>query len=453
MGDAGDNQLRPDAAAFPSWRLEETEPTNLLALWPDDEPPTQTEIMTALAGYWSDRVRVIEELEPEDPSIAWCLVVEIPIRAASILLWAEPAQPLAPGELEDDAAERCRWVVGVETPLDEDDPLTDFLQLMRMLSGALPAIPAVLDVNTAVWHPRAKLDEVFADAAIEPSADVLWVIQAVGSAASSRSAGEHLWLHTHGLRRCGRPELEMLEVPVDYGEHAAELIDDVAAMLLERPAPLPGAPLEIGTGLALTLQPWQQVAPFVGDDVPGGMHDREETPDNAHVGVRAVLCGLEPVGAYRKLWVWPRDVIDRLRRDEAGVFMTARATERQARMARAGWSQFATAFASIARVPCDAEGRPAVTFGIKAGFDAEGGSASREHLWFEICGFDADRAEGRLVNEPISVSGLRRGDLVWIARDQVSDWLVMTARGSFGPCDLASMWRAIDELRQQVESR
>jgi hypothetical protein len=52
----------------------------------------------------------------------------------------------------------------------------------------------------------------------------------------------------------------------------------------------------------------------------------------------------------------------------------------------------------------------------------------------------------------LAVSRLRKGDRVWIDHEQVSDWRVMTQNACFGPNDLASLWRAIDELKQQAGS-
>jgi hypothetical protein len=41
--------------------------------------------------------------------------------------------------------------------------------------------------------------------------------------------------HTHGLHRCGRPELEMLEVPQRYVRTAADLLEAIAARSLDMP--------------------------------------------------------------------------------------------------------------------------------------------------------------------------------------------------------------------------
>jgi uncharacterized protein YegJ (DUF2314 family) len=182
------------------------------------------------------------------------------------------------------------------------------------------------------------------------------------------------------------------------------------------------------------------------------MSERAENGDNAHLGARAVICAVPDSDGAGDSYLWPRRVTEMLMRDEAGVYMTRRATDRQAKLARATWGQLATAFASVNHLPPREDGSSQVVFGIKAGFNEDDDASSREHLWFEIRGFDADRAEGELVNQPLAVRRLSKGDRVWIERDQISDWMVMTADESFGPHDLASLWRGIDELKRRVTS-
>jgi uncharacterized protein YegJ (DUF2314 family) len=103
-------------------------------------------------------------------------------------------------------------------------------------------------------------------------------------------------------------------------------------------------------------------------------------------------------------------------------------------------------------LPPHDDGEPRALFGVKAGFTEDDDETSREHLWFQVCGFNGERVEGELVNHPLAVSHLHKGDRVWINREQVSDWRVMTREACFGPNNLASLWRAVDELKQQVSS-
>ncbi len=78
----------------------------------------------------------------------------------------------------------------------------------------------------------------------------------------------------------------------------------------------------------------------------------------------------------------------------------------------------------------------------------DGSDAGREHLWFIVRRFDGDRAQAELINEPMEVPQLARGDVTWIERSAISDWSVITPLGSFGPSRIKGLQQAIDRLRQ-----
>ena len=126
---------------------------------------------------------------------------------------------------------------------------------MKLIGTAWPTATGVLDVNTASWHPRVVLDGIFVNAPTEPPADVLWTIHSVEHEETST-----LWLHTHGLWRCGRPELEMLRVPLARIDAHAVLLNELAALLLDEEVPWLGEPWEVGRDLNVVLQAWETIA-------------------------------------------------------------------------------------------------------------------------------------------------------------------------------------------------
>lgn len=397
------------------WNALTPEPTSLIALWPHDAAPALDDVVAALARHLGEAA-VREALPADDPAVAWSAAVDLPCASAPVLLWAEPAQPLDDHERDALGVADCRWALGVQTLLDRADPLTAFREIVHAIAGAYPRIPAILDLDTTRWYPRAELENVFAPGGIEPAAEVLWTIQLVEGRAGVT------WLHTHGLRRCGRPELEMLEVPVARAAQAADLLQDVAGLLLERDVPAPGTAFEIGPDLLVSLRRWEDVAPHVSEDAPGGMSDRAGVRAEAHAGPSAVVCAF---GADPDDRTWPRDAVARRARGEATVFVTTRATDRQAALARAAWAHFVDAFAAATDT---------ARFGVKAGFPDDQ-ARGREHLWFEVCRAERDRVEGRLMHEPLAVARLHEGDRTWIDIEQVSDWRILTAGAAFGPDD------------------
>ncbi len=428
----------PDEPVSP-WADPEPEPTDLLVLWPGPDLPLRDEVVRALARCEEGAPADVTDIVAEDPSVAWCAAVETPGALRPLVLWAEPARTPAAADPPDVRSSRARWAVGVEVMLDVQDPLAVYCRLLRTVAGGVPAAPAVLDVNSTRWHTRAELDEMLVSDAIEPPAQIMWLTHVVEGPSGT-------WLHTHGLRRCGRPELEMLGVPRADAAPAAELIDALASLLLEGPPPSPGVPVEIGPELAVTLQPWWSVVPHIDRAAPGGPADRAGDAGAAHTGNRAVICavGGDEDGSR---WRWPEAVVRRLQDDEATYYCTARATQRQTLLARAGWDVFAAAItAAAAREP--ARG---VRFGVEAALAVGPDASFHEHLWFEVCRVEQDRFEGRLVHRPRDVADLGEGDRTWIDLESVTDWRVFTRDGSHGPDDLAALkeitaaWRARGE--------
>lgn len=432
------------------WALPEPEPTNLIALWPHDRQPRPEELLDALAGGLGEAPVVIDEPEPDHPEVRWNLAVELPNLASPVVLWTEPARALAPGELDDPRAEACRWVIGAQTQLETGDPLSSFAELLRLLGRGLRESPAILDVNTTRWHRRAQLDRVCGVATqggsppLDPPADLLWVIHVVQPQRPLAGRRDATWIHTHGLWRCGRPELEMLAVPAADAATASHLLNGIAELLLEEALPSPGEPLEIGRGLHVAFRPWQEIVAALDGETPGSQADRGEAPDDAHAGVRAVVCGCGPDEAG----LWPGEVVEKLREPHALVYRTTRSTQRQARLARDTWPDLAAAFSSAP--PRDRS--RGWSFFLKAGFrEDDGEAAPREHLWFELRRIEPERAEARLLNRPHAVGRLNRGDLIWLDREIVSDWRVRTPSGGFGPDDVAALSRAVDRSAQPEE--
>jgi hypothetical protein len=434
-----------------AWGPLEIEPTTLIALWPGQKP-AMTRVLAAFGAFLNEDIRIVAEADTDDQRILWNVVVELPGLRQPVIVWSEPARKLSRGELDDPAASACRWIIGLETTLDPGDPFTGFAGLMRLLAGTSDELSAVLDANSGRWHTRQALDEHFrADA--EAPEDVLWMTHVVGSAADDEGPAT-TWLHTHGLWRCGRPELEMIGVPDTSADEAAELLAGIAGRILEEGMPSPGKPFAVGPGLDVTFQPWQAVAPFVGD-APGGRVDRAGEPDSPHTGVRAVVCDPKPKGAYRKTWTWPQEALERIRRGEGTLFLSRRETLRLAGRAQARWPDFTGAFATLGprlrQAGADLD-RARVRFLVKAAFTENAPGNEREHLWFAVRRFEGDRARGELLNEPSLTRSLSRGDVTWIERQAVSDWSVVTPLGSFGPGDTGAMSGALEAIAGKAEA-
>lgn len=445
---------RPESQSISeAWRLPEQEPTNLIALWPDAHAPTQPEIVAALENHW-DHFELLEEIDADDPNIPWTIIVNAPPLHQPAVMWCEPARKLSPGELDDPRAEACLWSIGVESLLDHDDPLESFRKLACFLAAPFEDIPGILDVNTTGWIQRSRIVEQFLPEKNVPPTDVLWIIHAV-SANDDDNGNRGTWLHTHGMWRCGRPELEILQVERSLISAAGQLLNDIAERIIDDPLPEPGESFLVGKNLSVTLMPWQDVVVNLADGTPGNMTDRNQDDSGTHLGVRAVICADLPQDKPRNEWVWPKDAIERLESDEAVIYRSTRATRRSAMQAQYTWSDLATAFIKLRPyLPSKLE-KPRAVVLLKVAFPNETGDtseASTEHVWFEALNFEGDRAEGKLLNTPKFNPSMKKDEVRWFDRRQISDWMLQTKTGEVGPDNILALWRAVDDVTSSQES-
>jgi len=441
------------------------EPTTLILAWPgsgapDEPPPSRGEVLLALARGLGRELAVVQDLGPDaggGARLHWGSVIRRddgpPPREA--IIWCEPARPNAPEELEATGGRPFRHVVGVETLLDEARPLEDFADVLALALDAVPDAAALLDANTGTWSSRDEIEAMLDASGAVPlderdtdgvrtiegldlPPEILWAVHAVGRPDPEAP----LWLHTHGLARTGRPELELLEVPGHLGGAAARLLHLVAGRLLESGPVAAGATVEVGPGEAVTLQDWRIVVPFVPEGVPGGAGDRTGELAEGHAGRRFVVCGPEPEGAYRPVWTTPRRVLERLDRGDLPLYLSRAEVRHRRRIARVRWAEAATAHASLR-----GERRTQVSLAVKCPFGG-GGGAPVEHLWFEVKAVDGDRIDAVLASPPHGDVGLAEGDAARIEAAAIEDWTFLTPHGRFGPDDVAGLWRSVDLLRE-----
>lgn len=444
------------------WPVQEMYPTSLVAPIRGEAPPTPQAVLEALARAAGGRPAVLDTIAPEDPEIRWNMVLALEGVASPCIVWVEPARAIGPDDVPDPSIARLRWTLGFETLLGgrldgaarAGEAFAEYVALVSLVTRAFPEVPAILDASTRRWFSREELERLFVGPDGEPEAteDVLWRVVAVGRSERPDDE-ERLWLHTMGLARCGLPELEMLEVPGGHVRGAVTLLNGIAALCLTEPLPSPGGVISVGVNLRVSFQPWKEVVRYLDSGALGSVADRraDEEPGsiNPLLGVRAVICGPEPKGQYRRIWCWPDEAVASIERGEAGIYLSPNATRRLARRARRTWGEFATAFASIRKVRPAATSEPAflVKASVPGGADPERG---REHLWFEVKDIRGDRAEGRLLNNPHLARHLALGEVVPVELDLVSDWRVDLPEGQFGPTTADRLLAAIDRFRSGI---
>ena len=412
----------------------------LLALLRGPAPPAADELLGRLeTGAF--RISKQREVEPrlEGARLELELELEDPNREAfSISIWIDGTDDLDRihlewhGMAEHDiaAALACRWALGLGGRFSSA-PLLEFHRQLQLLAALAPDASCFLDVPACRPRPARWLLDA-AHRATPPSPENLFCIHAVHD-----EVEDLVWLHSHGLLRCGSPELEVLSVPAADVPSMGDLLNATAALFLDRGVPESAHSFSVGEGIDLVWLPWEETLRRGLPNGPGGPEDR----DDAHRHPSAVL--MTPHRSHlpmarRKLTpatsLAPTLAVNPL------LYVSADETERMRRAAR-------EAMPRCRRLHRRYATEPGWTFLVKLGFTVRGGQKSdREHLWFEIHTLAGDEVEATLVNQPWGVRGLNEGQRSTQSLDRLTEWTVFSPHGQFGPETIVHLEHELDLL-------
>ena len=306
----------------------------------------------------------------------------------------------------------------------EGDNAKCFFDQIRILDAMFPEILAVMDC------PAEKLlsgrwVSLAAKSKIPPAPRYLFTVQAVGN-----DDGQ-VWLHTHGLKRCGMFELEILCSDEEIYNTHYSVIESFAYRMLESEEGInPGDAVFVGRGggqyIVCTAVDWKEAIKFYPEATVGNEDDRE---DGWHGEDTCVLMMYtcpddEANNEYTKIQEY-RELLE-----DNPVFMLSNAeTARMKSLA-------------IERVPFLKKGlskrgsKALVKIGITV--DEEhwnDGEPSKEHMWFELKEIKNDSLVAELTNEPYYVSNLKKGDVGTYSFDEITDWILFTKEYRIIPDD------------------
>lgn len=427
------------------WGVEPHE-SGFVAFWPHADAPTAAEVIAAVSAWVGTQV-VSEPMESEDDSL-WTHSVQVPGVESVLIAWCERARD-APGDTGGELGKlmrACPWVIRLQTILSTEEPAAEYFMAMGILAGAFPDVTSILDVVTGELHSRTRLDREFLAEGCEPMESFLWRL----SRYEHPQQGDSVLLGTSGLARCGLPELDLMEVPRELAEAGAVLLHSLAGMMFENGAPIPGETIEIGDELRVTLQHAAAVSGFLKEGEPGSPSWRAGALESglSEFGVpRAAVCGIEPEGSFKKLWQWPRTVVERIAAGRAVLYMTQQSVRVTQRRARASWGAFAMAFASLTR-STDAALRDLAARAFVVQAPVPGVDSPRvEQSWFQVRKIDHDCVDVTVVDRPVTRPELDPGATLSLGAASVSDWRVELGEEVFGPSESDELLAEVDRLR------
>ena len=298
--------------------------------------------------------------------------------------------------------------------------LLRWLHLLLTLDGLVAN-----DLQSQLFWSRAMLDDELAHDA-ELDVEALFTIHAV-----YQDIGDDrdvYWMHTHGLEALGAFDVDVLRPSAQLARNAGDPMRALAFASLEKLVTPSTTGFVMGMpGGAVDFVPARDF-----DTSAAAEHAQLRTSDAEHTGHRAVLC--EPRGLFgflRKKPI-PSKFLSRL--GDGTVFAFSKdATALMAARAHATLGVFKALVTEFGPT-----GIPALA---KIGYATAADPTSREHLWFEVHGFDGDRIDATLVNQPFDVPSLQKDARGWHPAADVSDWILMSPAGPMTPRNLSAARR------------
>ncbi len=389
----------------------------VLGLASGEVAATRTEMPKGLDGAWSVRFT--------HPAWGEAVVTSArgaPVPNADVIRWGTPGLT----DREREAVGRAEVALLVQATTPERSVLRARKYLLRWLHllMRLDGLVAIDHAAGLFWSQPMLDDELAHDADLDVEA--LYTIHAIYDPDAEDRAV--YWLHTHGLEALGAFDIDVLRPSAELAHHAADPLRALAFAALE------GVITPSTTGFALGAP--NGTVDFVSADAFDANAARDDaqlrSPDDAHSGRRAVVCEPRGLFGFLRRKPVPSRFLAGFTGDVVFNFTTVASTLMAAR-ACATLPVFQQLIAEFAGT-----GLPAAA---KIGYQTASDPTSREHLWFEVHGFDADRLDGTLVNQPFDVPALTQGARGWHDVADVSDWMLMSPAGTMTPRNLSAARR------------
>ncbi|MCI8418184.1 MAG: DUF4026 domain-containing protein [Lachnospiraceae bacterium] len=328
-------------------------------------------------------------------------------------------------DVDVDAIQRAQYGLAVEMEFGEN-PLSSYHLQLKLIHVLLPDALAIID-DSSEKILSGRWVALAAESAVPPAPRYLFTAQAV----SGDEEDACVWLHTHGLKRCGRPELEVLNSTRDNYQQHYNVLETLANRLLEEEEPLSyGAPFFFAyvaaeTPLVVTLIDWQEAVKLYPEDMLGGKNDRQEghNQDTCVVFVYPSQESLDE-GRFSSLSIY-----DDLLKDNPIFMISNEETARMRAQATERISYFFNAFGQK-------DNKLLVKLGLLVDEEHRKQEDDREHIWFEVLDISNGRMTAKLTQEPYYIKDLHAGYEGTYGPEDVTDWLIFTPERRISPDDV-----------------
>lgn len=313
---------------------------------------------------------------------------------------------------------------GVTLAMKFSDSIMDSYHLqLKVLYTILPDMIAGLDFCTerilsGVWIKLAALSD------INPSPDYIYSIQAI--------SGEHddVWLHTHGLNRCGSIEIEILESDRENFNTHGQLLQTIAKRIISEGSFIDeeglffAARINNGEPLIVTWISWPRaIGMFDSPDTIGGLQDRIESHKENTGVIYAYACENDYINKkFTKL----NEYSDALNNNSM-MMLTTEETQRMSSLAKERVNYFIDAIKND-----EVQGIMKMGLLVDEEFQNEDNTA-KEHLWFEIKEICGDIVKALRTQDAYYIKNFQAQKEYELSLADLTDWIIYTKTRTITP--------------------
>lgn len=327
---------------------------------------------------------------------------------------------------ENEELAKAEFGLMVIMPFGKDHKSSFHFQL-KLIDALMPEPVAIID-ESAEQIFSGQWAHLAAASNTPPSPQYIYQIHAV------TDEKDEVWLHTHGLARCGLPEIEILDAGKKNLNEIGEVMNTMACSLLDNEEiPETGEPVLLArfadnSPLVGTLISWPEALQRYPQEVNGGLQQRKY----GHNTRSCMLFAYPSEEAMNQHQYVPiTDLADKM--DDNLLCMITNAETRRMK-------EMALERLDYMRRACASDPESAI---VKLGLTVDPEFADpdekeqKEHIWFRMKGFigpDTFRAEA--LNEPYYISSLHCGDVNVYHVSEITDWRILTEDGQISPDDI-----------------
>lgn len=316
-----------------------------------------------------------------------------------------------------DALDEADRAINVFMKFPRSNPKKAYHLQIKLLVNLIPSLLAVMDESAEKLMPK-EWAKMSAASQVDNAPEDLYTVQMI----ADKKYG--IWLHTHGLCRCGISELEILKSSeTTYRGHYNLLINyanyliDKDGYEYERVGSYIGL-LNNRIPIVVTAIPWPEAIRAYKNLKIGNMEDRQNGHNtNSDVIFLYLSAEDEKNGNYT-----PVDAYDPNLDNNPLYFVSNEETKRMAALAQERFY--------LAKEYWQKDYKCQIS--VKIGVPIPG-EDNYEHIWFDLIEFEGDKLKVVLNQEPYEIENLKVGDIAWFTVSDITDWLLYSEKYHINP--------------------